>query len=114
MFFAGLGLLTDLGGLLDAWPLTLTILLTVTVLKTAITAVVVRFVGFPADVAVRSGIFLGQIGEFSFVLGLVALRGGVIDDTVYNALIGAAIASLLLNPLLLSASRPWSATCCPA
>jgi len=106
MFFAGLGLLTDLGGLLDAWPLTLTILLTVTVLKTTITAVVVRFVGFPADVAVRSGIFLGQIGEFSFVLGLVALRGGVIDDTVYNALIGAAIASLLLNSLLLSASRP--------
>lgn len=102
MFFAGLGLLADPAGLLATWPLALTILLTVTLVKGLIAAAVVAILGYPPAVALRSGVFLAQIGEFSFVLGLLALRTGIIDVATYNAVIGAAIASLVLNPLLLS------------
>ncbi len=102
MFFAGLGLLADPSGLLRAWPLALTILLTVTLVKGFLAAVVVTFLGYPPAIALRSGAFLAQIGEFSFLLGLLALNTGIIDQTVYNAVIGAAIASLLCNTLLLS------------
>lgn len=105
MFFAGLGLLADPVGLIEAWPLALAILLTVTVVKGFVTAVVVALLGYPPAVALRSGAFLAQIGEFSFVLGLLALNVGIIDQTIYNALIGAAIASLLLNTVLLSATE---------
>ncbi|MFN3335949.1 MAG: cation:proton antiporter [Thermomicrobium sp.] len=105
MFFAGLGLLTDPVKLLDAWPLALTILLTVTVIKGFLTALVVTLLGYAPSVALRSGAFLAQIGEFSFVLGLLSLQIGILDETIYNAVIGAAIGSLLLNTILLSATE---------
>jgi CPA2 family monovalent cation:H+ antiporter-2 len=102
MFFAGLGLLADPAGLLQSWPLALTILVTVTVVKGFVAAAVVTLLGYSPAIALRSGAFLAQIGEFSFVLGLLALQVGIIDRTIYNAMIGAAIGSLLLNTLLLA------------
>ncbi|GBD18002.1 Inner membrane protein YbaL [bacterium HR27] len=102
MFFAGLGLLADPAGLLEVWPLALTILVTVTVIKGFLAALVVTLLGYPPTIALRSGAFLAQIGEFSFVLGLLALQVGIIDHMIYNAMIGAAIGSLLLNTVLLT------------
>ncbi|MCX7623509.1 MAG: cation:proton antiporter [Thermomicrobium sp.] len=102
IFFAGLGLLADPTGLLEAWPLAGTILVTVTIVKGFLAAVVVTSLGYPPAVALRAGAFLAQIGEFSFVLGLLALQVGIIDAHIYNAMIGAAIGSLLLNTLLLT------------
>ncbi|MCS7051343.1 MAG: cation:proton antiporter, partial [Thermomicrobium sp.] len=102
MFFAGLGLLADPIGLLDAWPIALTILVVVTVVKGFIAAAVVTALGYPPGIALRAGAFLAQIGEFSFVLGLLGLQFGILDTAVYNAMIGAAIGSLLLNTVLLA------------
>lgn len=105
MFFAGLGLLADPVKLLDAWPVALAILLCVTVIKSILTAFVVTVLGYAPAVALRSGAFLAQIGEFSFILGLLSLQVGIIDEAIYNAMIGAAIGSLLLNTILLSATE---------
>lgn len=105
MFFAGLGLLADPAKLLDAWPLALAILLTVTVIKGFLAALVVTLLGYAPSVALRSGAFLAQIGEFSFVLGLLSLQVGILDETIYNAVIGAAIGSLLFNTILLSVTE---------
>lgn len=102
MFFEGLGLLADPAGLLEVWPLALAILVTVTLVKGFLAALVVTLLGYPPAIALRSGAFLAQIGEFSFVLGLLGLQVGIIDRSIYNAMIGAAIGSLLLNTLLLA------------
>lgn len=102
MFFAGLGLLADPAKLLNAWPLALAILLTVTVIKGFLAALVVTLLGYAPSIALRSGVFLSQIGEFSFVLSLLSLQVGILDETIYNAVIGAAIGSLFFNTILLS------------
>ena len=102
MFFAALGLLADPIALLRSWPIALAILIVVTVIKGFLAAAVVAFLGYSPSVAIRSGAFLAQIGEFSFVLGLLGLQVGILDHTLYNAMIGAAIASLLLNTFLLT------------
>jgi CPA2 family monovalent cation:H+ antiporter-2 len=102
MFFAALGLLADPIALLRSWPIALATLIVVTVIKGFLAAAVVAFLGYSPSVAIRSGAFLAQIGEFSFVLGLLGLQVGILDHTLYNAMIGAAIASLLLNTFLLT------------
>lgn len=102
MFFAGLGFLVHPITLIQNWQMVLAILLIVVVAKGLVVASIVTVLGYSPRVSLRAGAFHAQIGEFSFVLAVLALQIGIIDQTLYNAIIGAAMASLLLNTLLLS------------
>jgi len=43
---------------------------------------------------------LTQIGEFSFILGQVSLRAGLITPAVYNATLVASLVTILANATL--------------
>lgn len=55
-------------------------------------------------IAVLSGIGFAQIGEFSFVMGAVSLAQGLIPERVNSMIIATATVSILLAPILMSAS----------
>ncbi len=68
VFFVSVGMLLDVGFLLDNLPLVLGVAGTVLLVKAGLTMLTVRAVGYPMRVAVVVGLGLAQIGEFSFVL----------------------------------------------
>lgn len=99
LFFVSVGMLFDPKSLSQA-PLTIAaVLLVVVVVKPVAAMVSVRLLGIPWATAVPVGAAFSQVGEFSFILGTVARELGLIDDTGWNALVGASIISIVLNPV---------------
>ncbi len=97
LFFVTIGMLIDPHTWLSNWRL-LTVLLGLILLgKFVVWSVIVRIFGYPAKTALRVGIGLTQIGEFSFVLAQVARHSGLIGSDVYNATLAASLVTILAN-----------------
>ena len=67
-FFLSVGMLLDLQFLFANLPLVLLGVVAVVVLKTLLTALGVRLLGYGLGVSLATGLMLAQVGEFSFVL----------------------------------------------
>ena len=117
LFFVSVGLLFDPADLV-AHPLPVLVLLGVVLVgKPLGAALLVRLSGETRPLATQIGGALGQIGEFTFVLGASAKGLGLIGQPVWNGLIAASMISIALNPSLYrrlrqrvrrAASRPTS------
>lgn len=105
VFFLSIGLLIDLKFLFTKLHLVLPILLIVTVGKTLINITILKFLGEPWERAFQTGVVLGQVGEFSFVLIAVALAGELIAQPGYQLMITVIALSLMISPLWLSVTR---------
>ena len=113
VFFLSIGFLLDLGFIWENVGQVLTLLVVVTLCKTAMNVAILRLLGEPWERAWLAGVVIGQIGEFSFVLLAAGAAVGMIDAD-YQRLIVAVIAlSLMISPLWLMTARrlsaiPWS------
>ncbi|MEL6703514.1 MAG: cation:proton antiporter [Bacteroidota bacterium] len=67
-FFVSVGMLLDLGFLVQNLPLVLGIVVVLLLLKAVIAMASVRMLGYSLPVAAATGLTLAQVGEFSFVL----------------------------------------------
>jgi monovalent cation:H+ antiporter-2, CPA2 family len=100
LFFVSVGLLFDPRHLI-AEPLLIALVLAVVVIGKPLAAIaVVRASGRPWSMALPIGAVLGQIGEFTFILGTAARGLGLIDVRAWNTLIAVAMISIALNPSL--------------
>jgi CPA2 family monovalent cation:H+ antiporter-2 len=108
LFFVSVGMLCDPLSILRAPLLTALVLAVVLIGKPLAAMLVVRLLGKPMPTALAVGAALAQVGEFSFILGSAAKRLGVIDAAGWNALVGASIVSIALNPTLYRLARKWS------
>ncbi|MCB2213523.1 cation:proton antiporter [bacterium] len=106
VFFVSVGMLIDLQALLaNPWA-PLLIGLVVYAGKTGLIAAIVRTLGYPWRIGIQSGASIGQIGEFSFVLLLLAAELGVLDTTMVQLMLATAAITLFLTPFALNlASR---------
>ena len=68
---------------------------------------VVRLFGYPLSTAVTVGVGFTQIGEFSFILILVARNAGHVGAEVYNAALAASLITILINAALVRAVPGW-------
>jgi CPA2 family monovalent cation:H+ antiporter-2 len=108
LFFVSVGMLCDPRVVVQE-PLLLLIVLAVVLIGKPLAAIlVVRVLGKPMPTAIGVGAALSQVGEFSFILGSAARRLGVIDDSGWNALVGASILSISLNPTVYGLARRLS------
>jgi monovalent cation:H+ antiporter-2, CPA2 family len=104
LFFASIGVLIDPGFLLANLG-TLLGLVTVTLIgKAAIVTGIVKLFGYPLKTALKVGIGINQIGEFSFVLAGVAVSEGLFTQQLYGLTVGTTAATLLITPFLLKAT----------
>lgn len=71
--------------------------------KFVIGAAIPWFFGYPAGVALATGLAIAQIGEFSFVLARVGVESGAIDRAIYGLTLSAALVTMLLSPVVM----PW-------
>ncbi len=117
LFFASIGMFGDPSWLLQNLLLVAGIVLAIVVGKPLIIVVLARLFGQPWRYAVATGLCLAQIGEFSFVLAMIAqtqVNGvALMSAETFRALVSASLISLLLTPYLVAVGPhvgAWFAT----
>ena len=105
VFFLSIGLLIDLKFIWDNIGTVLLLLALVTVLKTALNIGLLHFLREPWPHAFVAGVMLAQIGEFSFVLGQTAIKGGLINEPEVRLIVSVTAFSLLVSPLWMLTAR---------
>jgi CPA2 family monovalent cation:H+ antiporter-2 len=100
VFFIAMGMLFDPAVALSSWWQVLALLGAIIVGKTLVTAVSVAVFRFPLSIGLQVGLNLAQVGEFSFLLALMVRGAGLMSEEAYKIFIAAAVASMLLAPLL--------------
>lgn len=105
VFFLSIGLLIDINYILENWEMVLLVLLVVTFLKTIANVFILHILGEPWERAFHSGVVMGQVGEFSFILAATGLAVGAIPDSSYRLMIAVIALSLLISPMWLAIAR---------
>ncbi|MDP6389244.1 MAG: cation:proton antiporter [Alphaproteobacteria bacterium] len=105
IFFLSIGLLVDLGYIWRNLGLVLVLWAFVTVFKTALNTGVLRLLGETWQHAFLSSLFLAQIGEFSFVLGAVAIDHAIIDWELHRLIVAVTVLSLVTSPFWMNSAR---------
>jgi len=109
IFFVTIGMLIDPRTMFSSWRVLATMLALILGGKLLVWFSVVRLFGYPAPTALRVGIGLTQIGEFSFILAQVSLHAHLIGPGVYNATLAASLVTILVNATLFKLVRPLPA-----
>lgn len=105
LFFVSVGMLFDPRSLIQVPLIIATVLFVVIIVKPLAAMLTLRILGQPLATAIPIGSAFSQVGEFSFILGTVALGLNIINDTGWNALVAASIISIALNPYIYSWAR---------
>lgn len=101
LFFISVGMLLDVSVLVDHALLVAGLLLLFLLFKIGLIALLTKFYGFEMGVGVRTGIILGQAGEFSFVVLALGLQTHLIDDTSLQLVLSVAVLSMLVAPFII-------------
>ena len=106
LFFVTIGMLIDPRTWLANWGLLLVLVGMILVGKFVVWFTIVRVFGYRTQTALRVGVGLTQIGEFSFILAQVSLHSGLIGKDVYNVTLAASLITILANALLFKLLKP--------
>ncbi|QIZ72655.1 cation:proton antiporter [Oxynema aestuarii] len=104
LFFASIGMLIDPVVLANNWHTIFSLVIVVMLGKAIVILPIVLKFGYSFKTAMTVSLGLNQIGEFSFVLALVALEEQFIDREQYLLLLGITAITLVLTPFFLK----WS------
>jgi CPA2 family monovalent cation:H+ antiporter-2 len=105
VFFLSIGLLIDPVYMWNNAGVVAMLFLMVTVFKTIINVGFLRFTGQEWSTAFLAGICMAQIGEFSFLLAVVGITSGVLDDEGRRLIVSVTVLSLALSPLWVFTAR---------
>ena len=94
LFFVAIGTLIDPDAFVQGLPWLALIVGLVIVAKVLVAYVLARLIGLRAQPA-QLAIGLGQVGEFSFVLGSAAAAAGAIGPEIYAAILGAVVVTII-------------------
>ncbi|MBL9125616.1 MAG: cation:proton antiporter [Planctomycetaceae bacterium] len=100
LFFVAVGMLFDPMFLVQQPLMMLGALGIILLVKPLIALVIVGILGHSVRTALTVALGLAQIGEFSFILSDAARKYGLMPDEGHNVLVGGAIISITLNPML--------------
>jgi CPA2 family monovalent cation:H+ antiporter-2 len=101
LFFISLGMLVDLETILGHLPVVLAVAGGIVALKAAVAANALVMTATPLRVAIAAAIGLSQVGEFSFILGRAGLESGLLPSTLWQVLLGASVATMVVTPAVL-------------
>ncbi len=104
LFFVSVGMLMDVGYMMENClkiALAVASIFGIKVLTGMISAMII---GSPIRVALRTGLGLAQIGEFSFVLALAGKAAGLMTDDFYQVFLSASVVTMIITPFVFKAS----------
>lgn len=100
IFFLAIGMLFNPLALISNMSLLIGALLIILILKPLAAFVIIYLFKYPIKTALLVAIALAQIGEFSFIVAEEASRMRLLPDEGYDIIVGAALISISLNPIL--------------
>jgi len=104
LFFITIGMMLDWHIVIEQWALVL-LLVAPLLLKLGIILLLARGMGATTGVALRTGLFLAQAGEFGFVLLSLTQQSGLIRPALMNPILAAMVLSMLATPFLIQYSN---------
>lgn len=100
LFFTSIGMLVNLQFVRDHFALVIGMTVLVMLGKALLTFAAIKPFTPSLITSLATGIVLSQVGEFSFVLAVIADRGGLLSPFVYQLVIAVSVLSLVLTPFL--------------
>ena len=113
LFFVSVGMLFDPMTLVtNPWPL-LGALAIVVIGKSVAALAIMQLFKQKRENAALIAASLAQIGEFSFILASLGVGLGLLPEDARDLILGAAIFSIVLNPLVFLAADKWAPRAAP-
>ncbi|MBN1614440.1 MAG: cation:proton antiporter [Deltaproteobacteria bacterium] len=106
LFFTSIGMLLDPKFLLDNLGMVLLLVLIVMMGKGIIFASLSRLFRYRNVIPLATGLGLSQVGEFSFVLGLVGVETNSISQEFYSGVLTMTIITMVLTPIVSGWTSP--------
>jgi len=104
LFFISIGMILDWRLVAERWPMVLLLMTAPVLFKLALVAALARAFGATNGVALRTGLYLAQAGEFGFVLLTLAQQNRLIPPQLLNPILASMVLSMLATPLIIQ----WS------
>jgi CPA2 family monovalent cation:H+ antiporter-2 len=102
LFFVSVGMLFNPMTIYNhPLPVAATVL-TIVIGKALAALVITKLFRQPRDVSLTIAFSLAQIGEFSFILGVMSVTLGMMEETLYHFILAGALLSTAINPFLFS------------
>jgi monovalent cation:H+ antiporter-2, CPA2 family len=105
LFFITIGMKLDWRPVLDQWVLVLLLTTVPVVAKAVLVAVLARAFGAAPGVAVRTGLYLAQAGEFGFVLLTLGTQQGLVAPEWTSPVLASMVLSMLATPFIVMSSN---------
>jgi monovalent cation:H+ antiporter-2, CPA2 family len=105
LFFITIGMKLDWRPLVDSWWLVILLTLAPVVAKFALIAALARLFKSPPGVALRTGLYLAQAGEFGFVLLTLGAQHQLVAPQWVSPVLASMVLSMLITPILVMYSN---------
>ena len=105
LFFISVGAQLDISIIVKEWFWIGLLTAGLIVGKGAVIAILTRLLGYELPVAFRTGLILGQAGEFGFAILMVAISNNLLTLQETQPIIAAALLSMLITPILIRYNR---------
>jgi CPA2 family monovalent cation:H+ antiporter-2 len=110
IFFVSVGMMIDPAALGEHWRAVLVLTLAVIIGKVLAVTVGAFLAGHGRRTAIKAGMSLAQIGEFSFIIASVGVATGMIGSWMYPVAIAVSAITVLTTPLLIKLSNRAAAS----
>jgi Kef-type K+ transport system membrane component KefB len=104
IFFVTLGIHMELGSALELWPAVLALSLFVLIGKPAILMALVPRLGYGERTSFLTGLTLGQISEFSFIVASLALGAGLVEEAFLSVIGMLGLVTIGISAALIQGS----------
>ena len=108
LFFTSIGMLLDLAWLASHLYLVLPVVLLVFLVKAAIIVAIFKILRIDTQVSLATGITLGQVGEFAFVLVTAGRDSGLVNADLFAGVVSVTLLSMFLAPYMVTSADPWA------
>ncbi len=101
LFFITIGMKLDWRAVAQQWPLVAVLAVLPVLFKFSLVTALARLFGAQPGVALRTGLYLAQAGEFGFVLLTLATQQKLFPPGLQSPVLAAMVLSMLATPLMI-------------
>ena len=105
LFFITIGMMLDWHIVIGRWPLVLILTVLPVLFKLVLVAALAKVYGASHGVALRTGLYLAQAGEFGFVLLTLGSQHKLIPPALLNPVLASMVLSMLATPFIIMYSN---------
>ncbi len=101
LFFISIGMMLDWHIVLERWPLVLMLATLPVLFKLLLVTGLAQALGATTGVALRTGLYLAQAGEFGFVLLTLSTENRLVPPDLLNPILASMVLSMLATPFII-------------